>query len=150
MDSTHTPTLALSLTVEDTATALDFYTKALGMKELFRMPTPDGTVVHGECILGNAQIYVSCGSPEWKAAAMPAEASASCLFAINCEDPDAAYATAVAAGCEAIDEPTEQIWGYRTAIVRDPYGYRWNFRKQVEVLTPEEIEKRVAKLFSES
>ncbi len=150
MNSTNTPTLALSLTVEDTAAALDFYTKALGMKELFRMPTPDGTVIHGECTLGNAQIYVSCGYPEWKAAAMPAEAAASCLFAINCEDPDATYATAVAAGCESIDEPTEQIWGYRTAIVRDPYGYRWNFRKQIEVLTPEEIEKRVAKLFSDN
>ena len=46
MDSTNTPTLALSLTVEDTAAALDFYTKAFGMKELFPMPTPDGTVVH--------------------------------------------------------------------------------------------------------
>ena len=64
----------------------------------------------GECILGNAQIYVSCGAPEWKAAAMPADASASCLFAINCEDPYATYVTAIAAGCESIDEPTEQIW----------------------------------------
>lgn len=150
MDSTNTPTLALSLTVEDTATALDFYQKAFGAQEVFRLPTPDGTVVHGEFFLGNAQIYVSCGYPEWKAAAIPPEATASCLFAINCEDPDAAYATAVAAGCEAIDEPTEQIWGYRTAIVRDPFGYRWNFRKQFEEPTPEEINARAAKLFANS
>ena len=40
------PTIAVSLTVKDTAEALDFYTRAFGAEELFRMPTPDGGIGH--------------------------------------------------------------------------------------------------------
>jgi uncharacterized glyoxalase superfamily protein PhnB len=38
------PTVALSLTVKDTSRALEFYTKAPGAAELFRMPSPNGGV----------------------------------------------------------------------------------------------------------
>ncbi|MEO0445069.1 MAG: VOC family protein [Verrucomicrobiota bacterium] len=133
-----TPTLSLSLTVADAAEALAFYEKALGIKELFRLPLPDGTVVHAEFLLGNCRLFVSPPSSDWKAEALPEGQAASCLFAVESDDPDASYARAVEAGCEEVSEPANQIWGVRTAVVKDPFGYRWNFRKVVEELTPEQ------------
>ena len=53
------PTVALSLTVKRAADALDFYVKALGAVELFRMPTPDGGVAHAEFMLDNTHMNIS-------------------------------------------------------------------------------------------
>jgi lactoylglutathione lyase len=38
------------------------------------------------------------------------------------EDVDAAYATALEAGCEALAEPVDKPHGQRVAYVRDPFG----------------------------
>ncbi|MFJ2741151.1 VOC family protein [Streptomyces sp. NPDC087440] len=38
---------------------------------------------------------------------------------------DAAFAAAVAAGAEAVAEPTDRSWGGRSAYVADPEGNRW-------------------------
>ncbi|MDX2452812.1 MAG: hypothetical protein QNK21_09210 [Desulfosarcina sp.] len=51
--------LAISLTVKDAASALTFYSAALGAVEVFRMPAPDGGVAHAEFLVGNTRIYIS-------------------------------------------------------------------------------------------
>ena len=58
--------VSISLTVENAAAALDFYTEALGAKELFRMNAPDGSVGHAEFMLGNTRLYISGESADWK------------------------------------------------------------------------------------
>ena len=58
-NSANDPTVAVSLTVKDAAEALDFYTRAFGAEELFRLPAPDGSVVHAEFRIGNSNIYIS-------------------------------------------------------------------------------------------
>lgn len=141
------PTVSLSLTVRDAAIALDFYARALGAKELFRLPTPDGGVAHAEFMIGNTHIYISDEAPEWHAKAMPEDGLASCLFAIMTDNCDDAYQQAVAAGAKSLGEPTDQFWGMRSAMVKDPYGYRWSFAQRIETLSPEEIMARAEKLF---
>ena len=150
MENTEQPTFAVSLTVPDAGEALAFYEKALGSKELYRLPAPDGTVLHAEFMLGNTTILISPGDPQWKAVPLAGTDTAPCLFGVISADPDSAYKTALDAGCESIEEPKSQFWGWRTAVVRDPYGYRWNFRKEEEKLTPEEIGQRAAELFGAS
>ena len=140
------PTLVLSLTVSDVAAALDFYVQAFGAEEVSRMATPDGTVVQGEVRIGNSAFYVSVGSEEWKAAALEAGLVAPCLFCVTVEDPDAAFAKALAGGATAIEEPRDQFWGMTTSILADPFGYRWNLREITEVLSNEEITKRLAEV----
>ncbi len=59
------PTVSVSLTMKNAADALDFYTRAFGAKELYRMPMPDGTgVAHGEFMIGNTKFYISDKPPE--------------------------------------------------------------------------------------
>ena len=136
------PTVSISLTCKRAADALDFYTKAFGAKELFRMGGPDGSVAHAEFMLGNSHLYISDESPEWHAYGMPENGSASCLFSIATDDCDASFARAVEAGGIPLNEPADQFWGKRSAMVRDPFGYRWSFSQHIEDVSPEEVMKR--------
>ncbi len=81
---------------------------------------------------GNTHIYISDEAPDWHAAAMPEGATASCLFSINIEDCDAAYKQATTAGAESLSEPEDQFWGSRSAMIKDPFGYRWSLNQKIE------------------
>jgi len=140
-------TVSFSLTVKRASDALEFYTRALGAVELFRMPTPDGGLAHAEFIIGNTRIFMSDESPEWHAAAMPEGTTAACLFSIQTDSCDTAFKQAVEAGGEALSGPEDQFWGHRSAMIRDPFGYRWSFSELIEELTPEEVAKRAQELF---
>ena len=141
------PTVNLSLTVNNAAVALEFYTQAFGAKEDYHMDGPDGSIVHCEFTIGNTRIMMSGGDPQWHAVAMPEGAMSSCLFNIVCEDCDSAYDQAVAAGAKTLNPPTDYFWGVRSAMVLDPFGYRWSLGQQTEQLTSEEIAQRAKELF---
>ncbi len=141
------PTVSFSLTVKNGNEALDFYKRALGAEELYRMPTPDGGIAHAEFMIGNTKIYLSDESPEWHAMAMPEGAQASCLLAIATDDCDASFKRAVEAGGEVLNEPEDQFWGMRSSMVRDPFGYRWSFGQFIEDVSPEEMERRAKEIY---
>ena len=141
------PTVSLSLTVKRAGDALDFYAKAFGAEELFRMPTPDGGVAHAEFMIGNSRLYISDEAPEWHAEAMPEGTKASCLFAIAVENCDDAFKKAVDAGGKALREPEDQFWGIREGMIQDPYGYRWSLGQLVEEVSPEEVARRAKEIF---
>ncbi len=142
------PTVALSLTVRDSASALDFYALSFGAVEVFRMPAPDGGVAHAEFMIGNTRIYISDEAEEWHALAMPEGTTASCLFSIMTEDCDEAYNRAIKAGAESLSEPENKFWGTRTALIKDPFGYRWSLSQMVEEVSPEEMARRAQEFFS--
>ncbi len=142
MSSPSAPTVSISLTCKSAADALTFYTKAFGAKELFRMSPAPGVVAHAEFMIGNTHLMISDESPEWHAKANPEGTMASCIFAIDIENCDEAFAKAVACGATPLREPQTMFWGRRSGIVCDPFGYRWNFSQLVEEVSPEEMMKR--------
>ena len=148
MEQTIEPTVSLSLTVKDASSALKFYSEALGAEELFRLPTPEGGVAHAEFMIGNTRIYISAEAAEWHAFAMPEGGMASCLFSIMTEDCEKSYNRAIKAGAKSLSEPMNQFWGSRSAIIKDPFGYRWSFIQKIEDVSPEEIERRAQEYFS--
>jgi PhnB protein len=148
MDLTNIPTISVSLTVKNSAEALAFYAEALGAEEVFRMPAPDGGIAHAEFMIGNTRIYMSDEAPDWYAYAMPEGGMASCLFSIMTDDCDKSYEQAVNAGAEPLGPPQDHFWGMRSAIVKDPFGYRWSFGQLIEEVSPEELAKRAEAYFS--
>ncbi len=112
------------------------------------MPTPDGGVAHAEFMIGNTRIYISDEYEDYHAFAMPAGTTASCLFSILVENCDTAYQRALAAGAETLSAPADQFWGTRTAVLRDPFGYRWGLNQIIEELSMEEIERRARELYA--
>ena len=146
METETEPTVSLSLTVKDSAKALEFYSQAFGAVELFRLPSPDGGVAHAEFTIGNTRIYMSDEAKDWHAFAMADGVAASCLFSITTNNCDESYDRAIEAGAQTLSEPANQFWGGRSALIKDPFGYRWSFVQKIEDISPEELERR-AKAF---
>ena len=142
------PTVSFSLTVKDASRALSFYSEALGAVELFRIPTPEGGVAHAEFMIGNTRIYISDEAAEWHAFAMPKGVSASCLFSIMTDDCERSHNRAIQAGAESLSEPMNHFWGTRSALIKDPFGYRWSFNQKIEDVSSEELERRAQEFFS--
>ncbi len=111
------PSFTVSLTVKDAGEALEFYKKALGIEEVFRMADPSGSpIYHAEFMLGDLKMYLSCESPDWGALALPKGIAAPCLFAVVSERCDEAVQRAINAGAELISEPTDQIYARYDAV----------------------------------
>jgi PhnB protein len=131
-----------SLTCRNAAAALDFYVRAFGAVELFRMPEPDGKLMHAEMRIGNSTLMLSDEYPDW--GAVQPEAGKGGTFMIYVPDADAAFAQAVAAGATELQPVTDQFWGDRSGRVACPYGYRWSLAQKVREVSPEEIAKAAA------
>jgi PhnB protein len=135
-------TVTPSLTVRDGAAALDFYARAFGVIEHYRLPEPSGKVMHSEFQIGDSRMMLSDEYPEFGAVAP--EMGKGGLFMIYVEDCEAALARAIEAGATLLEPATDQFWGDRTARVADPFGYRWTLAQHVREVTPEEIVKGAA------
>jgi PhnB protein len=141
-DMSHIPegyhSVTPSLTAKDANAALDFYAKAFGAEEVFRLPDEkSGGVAHAEFRIGNSAMMISDEYPSFGCVAP--EFSKGGAFMIYVPDCDAAHERAVAAGATSLEGPADQFWGDRTARVADPFGYRWSLAQKKSDPTPEEI-----------
>lgn len=142
MSQTNEPTVSFSLTCKSAADALDFYTRALGAVELYRLSPAPGIVPHAEFMIGTTQVYISDEFAPGHAFAIPEGGLAPCVFTIQVEDCDKAFERALAAGGSPLTPSRDQFWGKRTAMIRDPFGYRWSFSQHLEDVPPDELMKR--------
>ena len=132
------------LILDDAAKALDFYQRALGARELFRMPGPDGRIMHAEMQIGDSRVLLADEQPEMGGqSARTLKGSPVSLF-IYTEDADALYQQALAAGATSKVPPTDMFWGDRWCNVVDPFGHDWQIATHVEDLTPEQMGQRAA------
>ncbi len=127
-----------SLTAKSAADSLIFYATAFGAVENFRLPDEKtGGVAHAEFRIGNSTMMISDEYPSFDSHAP--EFSKGGSFMIYVPDCDAAFDQAIAAGATTITRPTTQFWGDRTAMVADPFGYRWSVAQKVSDPTAEEM-----------
>ena len=52
------------LIIRNATAALDFYQRAFGAVELFRMPQPDGRIGHAEIQIGDSRVMLADEAPE--------------------------------------------------------------------------------------
>ncbi len=136
------------LVLNDTAGAIEWYKKALGAEEKFRMNAPDGSVVHAEIKIGDSMIMMSDESrmnPGVKSPKTAGTATAGIMIYVN--DADAVYNRAVAAGATVVHPIDDMFWGDRVGNVVDPYGHGWSIATHKEDVAPAEVEKRARALF---
>jgi PhnB protein len=132
------------LAVHDGAAALDFYSRAFGAKELFRMPTPDGKIGHAEMQLGDCRLMLSEPFPGMSTKS-PKDLGATTggLF-MYVQDVDAAMQKAVDEGATVLSAAEDMFWGDRFGTVTDPFGHTWSLATHVEDVPPDEMEQRAA------
>jgi uncharacterized glyoxalase superfamily protein PhnB len=135
--------------VADAAAAMDFYIRAFGAEERFRLVEPSGRVGHAELQLGPAVLMLSDASPE---ADLPAPGAGGVMGAtvhLHVSDADAVAAQAVAAGATMLMPPTDQFFGERSCRLRDPFGHTWLVGQSIEDVTPQEMQRRYTALFTQ-
>ena len=135
------------LRVHDTAQAIDFYTRAFGAKELFRLTEPGGRIGHAEITLGPVTLMLSDEYPEFDIRGPRSIGGTSVTLHIHATDVDALFERAVSAGATPLRPPQDQFYGERSGTVRDPFGHEWLLGGHLEDLTPEEMQRRYTKLF---
>lgn len=124
------------LHVNGAAKLIAFMKDVFDAQEIAVYPRPDGTVGHAALRVGDSVIELADVSPEWPA--MP------CALQVYVLDADAAYHRALKAGASSLLPSATQFYGDRTASVRDSFGNNWYIATQVEVVSREEVDKRIA------
>lgn len=139
------------LVVQNTTEALSFYEKAFDAKLLYRSPTPSGDGEHMHLKVWNSLFQISTEEAEFRRrrvegallASPQALGGSTCLFQIAVPDVDAAFKRAVDEGAIPAMPPTDMFWGDRYSWLRDPFGHVWALTEIREVLSPEEVDKRM-------
>jgi PhnB protein len=146
-DGYHTVTPYLSVRGADKA--IEFYRKAFGAEEIYRIPMPEGKVGHAEMQIGSSRIMLADefpGMPD-NVIASPASLGGSSMgLNLYLPDVDAAFARAVAAGATVRRPVSDQFYGDRSGTLADPFGHIWTLSTHVEDVPPEEMMKRMANL----
>ncbi len=136
------PALAPAIAVRDGAQAIDFYKKAFGAVELYRLIDPEsGKIGHAELTINGALLMLSDEYPQYNKTPETL-GGVSAKYLIMCPDVDAAYARAIEAGAEAVTPLTTQFYGHRDGRVRDPFGHEWLLSQMVEKVSPAEMQRR--------
>jgi PhnB protein len=123
--------------------AIDFYTRAFGGVELFRIGSP-GMVGHAEMKIGKAIIMLADEHPEMGAVSPETVGGTPVQLMIYVEDVDAFTAKAVTEGLSVLRPVENQFYGDRSGQFKDPFGHVWSFATHIEDVSPEEMNNRAA------
>jgi uncharacterized glyoxalase superfamily protein PhnB len=122
------PWLTPFLTVRDGARALAFYEAAFGFARRDVFTGDDGVVMHGEVTWHDASVMFAPEDPSSPSRAPVSSGVASPVaLYVYCDDVDALFDRATAAGAEARMPPADMPWGDRMCSLGDPDGHTWNF-----------------------
>ncbi|MDO8632264.1 MAG: VOC family protein [Phycisphaerales bacterium] len=145
-------TLSPHIQVRGAGKAIEFYKKAFGAEEMFRMPGPDGkSIMHAELKIGNSMLMLceempggdgcACVSPQ-------TTGKTTAVLHLYVEDADSLYNRAVKAGAKATMPLMDAFWGDRYGQVTDPFGHVWSIASHKRDLTPQQIEQGAQEFFA--
>jgi PhnB protein len=134
------------LSFRDAAKAIEFYKRALGAEELYRLPMPGGKIGHAELQIGDSKVMLADESPESEhksAKTIGGSPIGLCFYTANV---DAVADRFCKAGGKVVRAIELQFYGDRSGQFEDPEGYKWTLAQHVEDVSPDEMKKRMAKM----
>lgn len=130
------------LCVQDSARAIDFYARAFGATEKFRLTEPGGRIGHAELDFGGTTVMLCDEYPECGIRGPQPGAPSSVTIHLHVDDADADIERAIAAGARLDRPPSDAFYGERGGSVFDPFGHRWLIGHSIEEVSPEEMQRR--------
>jgi PhnB protein len=122
------------------AAAIDFYKKAFGATELFRMPDASGKRVgHAELKIGDSPIMLADESPEMGYLSPQTLGGTPVSILLYVEDVDSTVPRAVAAGAKLVRPIKDQFYGDRSGTLHDPFGHVWTIATHIKDVSAEEM-----------
>jgi PhnB protein len=139
-------TLTPYLSVKGGGRAIEFYKRAFGAEEVFRMDAPGGRIGHAELQIGDSRFMLADESDMPDAVLKGAQPGAmpSAGFHVYMPDVDAAFARAVEAGAKIKRALQDQFYGDRSGTIEDPFGHIWTLATHIEDVAPDEMKRRAA------
>jgi PhnB protein len=133
------------LIVKGATRAIDFYRKAFGARELYRMSGRNGRVGHAELQIGDSRIMLADEHPDMDVKSPQTIGGSAFTIHLYVEDVDATVERAIAAGAELKQPVENRFYGDRNGCVRDPFGHTWYVSTHVEDVPADELQRRAAK-----
>ena len=116
-----------TLRYDDCPAAIEFLMKAFGFEERARYAGEnDGSIAHAELRWPGGG-GVMLGSGDGGELKLPVGVGSTYIVVNSAEEVDELFRRAVAAGATAVREPTDEDYGGRDFVVRDPQGVFWSF-----------------------
>lgn len=144
----HTVTPGIS--VKGAADAIEFYKKALGAREVMRMPGPDGkSIMHAEIKIGDSIVFVGDEFPNMGCRSPQSLGGSTVALHVYVRDVDAAFKRAVEAGAQVRMPVADMFWGDRYGRIADPFGHEWGLATHKEDVKPKEMGKRAEAFFAQ-
>ena len=136
------------LAIKNAAQALEFYKRAFGAIESYKLMMPDGRVGHAEIRLGDSLIMLSDEFPEFGGKAPDTLGASPVSLHLYVEDVDAFVTKALEAGAKERQPVMDQFYGDRSGQLEDPFGHLWWVATHKEDVSPDEMQKRVREMFA--
>ena len=135
--------LAPYLIVNGAARAIEFYERAFGAKERFRLAEPTGKIGHAELEIAGALVLLADEYPDFGALSPPTIGGTPVSIHLYVSDVDAVVARAEAAGATVLRPLTDEFFGDRVAMLADPFGHKWHLATRKEDVSPAEMQRRM-------
>lgn len=130
------------LIIDGAADALEFYKRAFGATEQFRMPAPGGKIGHAEIKIGDSAVMLADEYPEMGARSPRALGGAGVSLMIYVERVDDVFKQALKAGAKELQPLENKFYGDRSGTLQDPFGHVWTISTHVEDVSTEEVRRR--------
>ncbi len=130
------------LIVKGAARAIDFYTRAFGAVERFRLEDPNGLIGHAELQVRDSLLMLADEWPEFGALSPPTVGGSPVSLHLRVDDVDECVARAIAAGATVLRAVKEEFYGSRTGMIVDPFGHRWHIATKLRDVSPDEMQEQ--------
>lgn len=130
------------LIVRGGVAAIEYYTKAFGAVELFRISAPGGKVGHAEIKIGDSMIMLADEHPQMGYNGPETIGGTPVSLMIYVEDVDTVFERAVTAGGTVKEALQDKFYGDRMGSLVDPFGHIWHIATHKEDVPMDEMERR--------
>jgi PhnB protein len=130
------------LVVAGAADAIDFYRRAFGAQEKFRLPMGD-KVGHAELTIGDSIVMLADEWPDMGIVGPATRGGTTVSLMIYVDDVDSAFERAIDAGAQSERAVRDEFYGDRSGTLVDPFGHRWTLATHIEDVSVEEMIRRM-------
>ncbi len=131
------------LSCKGAAQAIEFYLRAFGAREEYRLTMDDGRIGHAELLIGAARFGVAEEFPELGFKSPLSYGGSTVTLHLYVEDVDAFFARAREAQAKVLEAPRDEFYGDRVCRLGDPSGHVWMIATKKEEVSPEEMRRRM-------
>jgi len=138
------------LIVKGAASAIAFYAKAFGAKNVLCLTEPSGKVGHAELEIGSARFMLADEYPDFGALSPVTVGGSPVSIHLYVVDVDMTVERALSAGATLLRPVQDEFFGDRVALLTDPFGHKWHLATRQEDVSAEEMQRRMDAAFAEA